>query len=301
MMHVLVALAPLIPVAIYLFGWRALVMIGLMNIVGFLAEYAFVRDREPVSSAVFVTNTLFALSLPPTLPFGMALVGILVAVIFGKMVFGGFGRNIFNPALVGRAFIYITFAGAMNSQWQIPFTGWPGGFAHYSSPGPEAITQATPLRLAAAGEPVSLAPLFWGGVPGSLGETCAPLILLGGLYLLWRKAANFRIVLGAAGAMIVLQTLFGWAGLPRAIPPLQALAGGSFLFGLFFFATEPVSAAQTQPGRWIYGVLIGALTVLIRVFSAWAEGMMFAILLANTFAPLLDHVVRSLSPPAPKS
>lgn len=296
MLHVLAGLAPLIPWSVYLFGWRALVMVLLMNAVGFLAEYVFVRGREPVSSAILVTNTLFALSLPPTLPFWMAIVGILVAVIFGKMVFGGFGRNIFNPALVGRAFIYVTFAGAMNAEWQIPFAGWPGGFAHYSALSPDALTSATPLRLAAAGNPCALSDLFWGRVPGSLGETSSFLILLGGLYIIWRKAASYRIVLGGMAALLVLQSIFWWAGLPRALHPAQAVFGGSFLFGLLFFATEPVSASQTNPGRWIYGALIGLLSVLIRQFSVWPEGLMFAILLANTFAPILDYAVKSMTP-----
>lgn len=292
MQRVLLALAPITAAAVYFFGWRALVLVAVCNLAAFLTELLFLRPRgEPATSAVFVTGTLLALSLPPTLPVWMAAAGAVFGVLFGKMVFGGFGRNPFNPALVGRAFLYIGFAIYMNARWYDPISGPAGGFLAYTS---DAVTGATPLRTMAAGAHVPLSTLFLGRTAGSLGETCDPLILAGGLYLIWRKAANYRIVVSGLAAMLALQTALWAAGIPRAVDPLSALFGGSFLFGLFFFATEPVSACQTDAGRWLYGAFIGIMAVLIRVFSAWSGSTMFAVLLGNVFAPITDYGIRAL-------
>ncbi|MFC1736195.1 RnfABCDGE type electron transport complex subunit D [Candidatus Hydrogenedentota bacterium] len=287
MKRVLYAVAPLAMASVCFFGWRGLMMLAVVNVFGFLTEYAFARAyKEPVSSSVFVTILLFALSLPPTLPFWMAAVGIVFGVTFGKMVFGGFGKNIFNPALVGRAFIYVSFPVHMNSKWVEPFAGFAGGMAGYL---PDAITSATPMRE--CGE-VALGRLLLGNTAGCLGETSALLALFGGLYIIWRKAANYRIVVSGLAGMLTFQTILWLAGAEAALDPLYALCSGGFMFGLMFFATEPVSGAQTNEGRWIYGGFIGTLTVVIRQFSGWAEGMMFAILLANMFAPIMDHGIR---------
>jgi Na+-transporting NADH:ubiquinone oxidoreductase subunit B len=142
------------------------------------------------------------------------------------------------------------------------------------------------------GAPVDLLPLLWGNVAGSIGETSAVLILLGGLYIIWKKAANWRIVVSELAAIVVLQGIFWLAGVRNAADPLTTVLAGSVMLGTFFMATDPVSAAQTQGGRWIYGALVGVLTVLIRTFSIWPEGTMFAILLGNTFAPIVDWLIR---------
>ena len=290
MQRVLYALTPPVLASIHFFGLRSLVLLAVVNAAGFLTEFIFSRyNKEPVSSAVFVTNFLFTLTLPPTLPVWIAAVGIVFAVIFGKMVFGGFGRNVFNPALVGRAFIYVSFGVPMTTHWVEPFKLLPGGFASFAS---DALSGATPLRQLAAGETVPRLSLLLGNVSGSLGETCAVLIVLGGLYIVWKKAANYRIVLSCLAAMLLAQAVFWLAGLRGAGDPLSALLSGGFLLGSFFMATDPVSAAQTNGGRWIFGTFIGLLTVLIRLFSVWAEGMMFAILLGNIFAPILDYAIR---------
>jgi len=297
MRRVLLALFPIVLFSIYLFGWRVAVLLALCNAAAFGIEYAFVRRwGEPVTSAIFVTATLFALSLPPAIPFWMALVGTVFGALFGKMVFGGFGRNVFNPALTGRAFIYVSFGAAMTARWTQPFRGMPGGFGRWANTAPDAITQATPgmLLKAGASEPAGWADMLSGIEPGVIGGTGAVLTLLCGLYLLWRKAASYRIVIGGIAGFLVVQTLAWLGGAARAADPLGAAASGSFLFGIFFYATDPVSACQTDPGRWIYGALVGALSSVIAVFSIWPAGTMFAVLLGNMFAPLIDMASRAL-------
>jgi len=241
--------------------------------------------KEPVTSAVFVTAFLFTLSLPPTVPYWIAVVGIVFGIAIGKMAFGGFGRNIFNPALTGRAFIYVSFGVFMTSSWVEPFSWFPGGFTGFLS---DATTKATPL----AGGPVSYLSLLFGNTSGSLGETSALLLIIGGVYIIWKKAANYRIVLSGFIGMIVLQTALWASGVEGALDPLRATLSGSFILGIFFMATDPVSASQTNPGRWLYGALVGALIPVIRTFSIWSEGVMFAILLGNMFNPILDYYIK---------
>ncbi|MBN1835466.1 MAG: RnfABCDGE type electron transport complex subunit D [Spirochaetales bacterium] len=295
MVRVLYALVPAVLGSVYLFGWRSLVILAISNAVGFLTEYLFLRPRkEPVSSAVFVSNFIFALSLPPTIPYWMVALGILFGVLFGKMVFGGFGKNVFNPAMVGRAFLYVSFGVQLTSRWVQPFWSFPGGFARYAA---DAVSQATPLGLAGGGAGASAAPswlaLLLGNVSGSLGETSAILLVLGGIYIIWKKAAAWQIVVGGLGGFLAADTVFWLAGVPGALMPLYALLAGSFVFGVLFVITEPVSASQTTNlGRWIYGLFFGIMVVVIRTFSAWAAAVMFATLLANMFAPILDYLIK---------
>ncbi len=291
MKRVLYALVPLTVTGVYFFGWRALVIVVAANLGAFVTELMFCRIyfKIPVTSAVFVTGTLLALTLPPTIPIWIAVLAGVVAITFGKMAFGGFGRNVFNPALVGRAFVYVSFGVHMTSRWVEPFTGFPGGFGGFAA---DAVSGATPLVLASQGEAVSVLRLLLGNTAGSLGATSAALILLGGAYLIWKKAANWRTVLSCALGMAALQTVFWLVGVREAADPLSSLVSGGFCFGLVFMATDPVSSASTSEGRWIYGALIGILTALIRTFSIWPEGIMFAILLGNMFAPIIDYAIR---------
>lgn len=277
--------------SVYFFGWRSLLLLACVNLAGFFTEFLFLRAyyKEPVTSAVFVSSFLFTLSLPPTLPIWIAVVGIVFGIAFGKMVFGGFGRNVFNPALTGRAFIYISFGGPMTAAWVEPFNGFPGGLGSFAS---DAVTQATPMMRIAQGESVSWVSMLWGDISGCLGETSALLILLGGLYILRKKYANYRIVVSGTLSMLILQTTLWFFNVKGAIDPLSALLGGGFMLGILFMATDPVSASQTNTGRWIYGSFIGLLTAIIRTFSIWSGGIMFAILLGNMFAPILDYFVK---------
>jgi Na+-transporting NADH:ubiquinone oxidoreductase subunit B len=292
MVGVVTALVPAAIASIYFFGWRSLLVLASVSIAGFICEYVFLRTyyKEPVSSAVFVTCFIFALSLPPTIPIWIAVVGIVFGVVFGKMVFGGFGKNVFNPAMTGRAFIYISFGGPMTSLWAEPFKGFPGGFGAFAS---DAVTRATPMYKLAEGLQVSKLSLFLGNISGSLGETSALLLILGGIYIIWKKWANYRIVASCFIGMLVPQTLFWLFGLKGATDPLSALLAGATIYGYIFVATDPVSAGQTtNTGRWIYGGFIGVLTSIIRVFSIWSGGIMFAVLLGNMFAHILDFYLK---------
>lgn len=302
MRTVLYALAPLCLASIYFFGWRFLAVFVTVGIAGVLSEWIMAkRYKFKVTESVFVSCTLFALSLPPTIPLWIAALGIIFGIVFGKMIFGGFGRNIFNPAITARAFVYISFGVPMTANFVGNATSlgfFPAGLGSWLSRA-DSISAATPLMT----RNVPALDLLFGFNSGSFGETSAILIILGGLYIIYKKSANWKIVVSSIVSFAVMQTIFWASGLQiaselglQAVPsPLTALLSGSFLFGAFFMITDPVSAAQsTNTGRWIYGALFGILTVLIRTFSTWVEGVTFAILLANMFAPLLDTILKGM-------
>ena len=289
MRNVLIALSPMCLAAIYLYGWRFVLVLAVVAATGFLSEWLMARRYQlKVTESVFVSCVLFALSLPPGIPIWMAALGIAFGIIFGKMVFGGFGKNVFNPAITARAFVYISFGVPMTARFVLPQTtiNWfPAGFGTWLTTA-DSISAATPMATKAA----SYVELLLGTISGSFGETSALLIVLGGAFIIYKKAANWKIVAGSIGAFLVLQTILWVAGHPNASDPLYALLSGSFLLGAFFMVTDPISSSQsTDAGRWLYGILFGLLTVVIRVFSNWAEGVTFAILLVNMFGPLFDH------------
>jgi Na+-transporting NADH:ubiquinone oxidoreductase subunit B len=198
---------------------------------------------------------------------------------------------VFNPALTGRAFVYVSFGGVMTAQWTEPFAGFPGGLGAYAL---DAVTGATPGILAKAGVATPLADLVTGAAAGVMGGTSAALTALCGLTLVWRRVASHRIVAGGLLGFVLAHALSAALGGRDAGPLLADLLAGGFLFGVFFFATDPVTASQTDAGRWLYGLFIGAMSFLIKTYSAWPSGTMFAILLANTFAPAVDMAVRAL-------
>jgi len=292
MRNVLVALSPLCLAAIYLFGWRFVAVLAVVGASGLLSEWLMARRYQvKVTESVFVSCVLFALSLPPGIPLWMAALGIAFGIVFGKMVFGGFGKNVFNPAITARAFVYISFGVPMTARFinpQIALNWFPAGFGTWLT-GADSVSAATPMATGA----VPHLNLLLGFTSGSFGETSALLIILGGAYIIYKKAANWKIVAGSLISFLVLQTILWAAGHPNAHDPLYALLSGSFLLGAFFMITDPISSSQsTDMGRWIYGILFGLLTVAIRVFSNWAEGVTFAILLANMFGPLFDHYLK---------
>jgi Na+-transporting NADH:ubiquinone oxidoreductase subunit B len=294
MLKVVYALIPLGLAAVYYFGWRFLLVLAVVTATGVLSEYFLARAYGmKLTSSVLVTSFLFSLSLPPTVPVWIAIVGIVFGVVFGKMVFGGFGKNIFNPAISGRAFIYISFGVPLTGRFVDPVsTGAARGFTAWM-PSIDTASSASPLVQQLEGEFFSLADLFLGNIRGSFGETSALLILIGGIYIVWKKAANWRFIIASAGAFLVTDAALYYAGVSGVLQPLYALFSGSFLFAAVFMVTDPVSASQTTDlGRWIYGAVIGALTVLIRVFAGWPEGVTFAILFGNMFAPLIDYLIK---------
>ena len=251
--------------------------------------FALVRRHE-ISEGFLVTGLLFPLTLPPTLPLWQAAVGISFGVIIGKELFGGVGRNILNPALTARAFVFFAYPARMT------------GDAIWTAV--DGVSQATPLAALAASEPgtglaaidVTWREAFLGTMSGSLGETSALACLIGAAILVATGIGSWRVMLSMLMGAAACAALLFWVGSDTnpmfAMPLHWHLVTGGFAFGLVFMATDPVSAAQTNAGRWIYGLLIGVVAIVIRSLNpAFPEGVMLAILMGNIFAPLIDWFV----------
>jgi Na+-transporting NADH:ubiquinone oxidoreductase subunit B len=298
MRKVELALLPLIFASIYFYGWRALLLQVIVLVAAIFGEWLFIRKtKAKISEAVLVSAILFTLTLPPATPFWIAVVGILFGIIFGKMVFGGFGRNVFNPALVGRAFVYVSFAGPMTAEWSSHFSTGLGGFAAYAAPvlSIDSLSSATPmLAYRSTGTLPELISVALGTINGSLGEASALLIILGGAYLLLTKTAAWQSVAGTLLGFAAMSLFLRSMGFSEVLPVGYGLLSGGFLFGTFFMVTDPISSPKTKEAKWLYGLLIGAVTVIIRGFALFAGGIMFAILIGNTFAPLLDEAVKTI-------
>lgn len=299
MRKVLYSLVPIQIASIYFFGWRSLAITVVSLMAGVFAEWLFKRSaNKPVTEAVWVSAVLYAMTLPPATPYWIAAVGMIFGIIFGKEVFGGFGKNVFNPALVGRAFVYVCFPLELATTWSYNLAGQNGGFGGffaYSSPLVDAVTTATPMLLfRSEGQYETWLSLFLGNVSGSLGETSALLILLAGAYLIYTKTADWVNIVSTLIGFILCNSLFFALGVPSVPHPFLGLVSGGILFGAVFMATDPISSPKTKEAKWIYGLLIGSLTVVIRGFTLFAGGVMFAILIANTFGPLLDEIVKGL-------
>ncbi len=300
MFDVVIGLTPAVAVSVYFFRWYAVVQIGLCVLSCLVLESLFSRMRgRPVPIGDFsavITGLILALSLPWSAPWYIAVIGSLAAIGLGKAVFGGLGFNLFNPAMVGRAFVMLSFAKSMGAS---AYVGKVSGLA--------VVTQATPLTAAktfasdlAAGKTIAgdvqlqmdaardLWPLFIGQVNGSLGETSALAIVIGGLYLCIRRTASWEIPLGAVLSTLVLAGLANWAGL-TPFGALHHVVGGSVLFGAFFIATDPVSSPLTGRGKIAFGAGVGILVMLFRLFSGYPEGVMFAVLLMNAVTPLINR------------
>ena len=261
--------------------------------VGILWEiiFAVVRGHE-VNEGYFVTSVLFALSLPPDIPLWQVALGISFGVVVAKEVFGGTGKNFLNPALAGRAFLYFAYPAYMS------------GDAIWTAV--DGFSGATPLGLAAMGvtpdqfvdaygNTITWMDAFLGNMQGSIGEVSTLAILIGMIGLLWTRIASWRVIAGCIVGLVVTAFIFNLIGGENPMMSLPAhwhLVIGGFMFGAVFMATDPVSAAHTNTGRWCYGLLIGFMTVVIRVVNpAFPEGIMLAILFANLFAPLFDYFV----------
>lgn len=276
---------------------KVLPIIVVSYVVGLGIEFVFAQIRgHEINEGFLVSGMLIPLVMPIETPLWMVAVATAFAVIIGKEVFGGTGMNIWNPALVARAFLFFAYPAQMSGirVW-VPLSE--------SDKVVDSFTGATPLADAAAGNiTYSAADAFFGFIPGSIGETSTLAILLGAVILIVTGIGSWRIMLstiiGGAVMGLILNAFAGSSGLSPentvyfGIPFWHHLILGGFMFGAIFMATDPVSAAQTVKGKWIYGFLIGIIAVLIRVVNpAYPEGMMLAILLMNTFAPLIDHYV----------
>ena len=249
--------------------------------------FAAARNHE-VNEGFLVTSMLFALTLPATVPLWQVALGISFGVVVGKEVFGGTGKNFLNPALVGRAFLFFAYPGQMSGDVWVPVDGYTGAtaLALASSGGIDAIQ--------AAG--ISWTDAFVGNLHGSMGETSALACLIGAVFLVYTGVASWRIMVSVLVGMIATVLAFNAIGSDDnpffAVPWYWHAVLGGYAFGLVFMATDPVSAAVTDTGRWIYGLLIGFMVSLVRVVNpAYPEGMMLAILFGNALAPLIDYVV----------
>jgi Na+-transporting NADH:ubiquinone oxidoreductase subunit B len=259
--------------------------------------------------------------MPPTVPWHVLTIGVVFAVMFSKEVFGGFGRNIFNPAMAGRCFVYVCFPVALTATWA-PASKQPWGALNKWTTVSEqdAITSATPMAYLKSGKltlesetnTVERIPhdidegqtvavrkwsllkgLLFGRISGTMGVTSAILILIGGIYLFVNKTASRTIILSVIITYAVLNHVLYWFGVDPVPGAWPAVLGGGFLFGAFFMATDPISSPRTEPARIIYGVIIAVCTTVIRNFSIFNGGLMFSILIGNMFAPILDYAVRS--------
>ncbi len=283
MIDVLLALVPALGVAAYVFGLGPLIkQVGICVVCCVAADAAFAQMRgKPIAvkdCSAALTGVILALSLPWSAPIYVTVIASIVAIGLGKAVFGGLGYNLFNPAMVGRAFVMLSFAGVVGA------TAYVDGELAGT-----AMSQATPLTaLKQDGVITALKPLLLGTTNGSLGEVSALALLAGGIYLCIRRTASWEIPAGSVVGVLVFATVakaLGWTHFTA----FHHLLSGAFLFGAFFIATDPVSSPVVPKGKFVFGVGYGFFVVLIRVFSGYPEGVMFAVLLMNAMTPLINR------------
>ncbi|MDR1984203.1 MAG: NADH:ubiquinone reductase (Na(+)-transporting) subunit B [Prevotellaceae bacterium] len=272
--------------------FKVLPLIIVSYVVGLAIEFtsAQIRGHE-VNEGYLVTGILIPLIMPVDVPLWILALAIIFAVIIGKEIFGGTGMNIWNPALLARAFVFFAYPSKISGD-----KIWVAGLENAQNVA-DGFSGATPLSFAASNEIDKLPDtmdMFLGIIPGSIGETSTIAILLGAALLIFTGIASWKIMASTvAGALCVGFLANALGGTPYLeIPAWQHLIMGGFAFGAVFMATDPVTSAQTETGKWIYGFFIGAIAVIIRLFNpGFPEGMMMAILLMNTFAPLIDHCI----------
>ncbi|MCK9325266.1 MAG: RnfABCDGE type electron transport complex subunit D [Bacteroidales bacterium] len=299
MYRVLFALVPAFAVSLVFFGLGALIVTGVAVVSCLAFEYLiarFIIKTKPTlwDGSAAVTGVLLAFNVPSNLPVWMIIIGSLVAIGIAKMSFGGLGKNPFNPALAGRVFLLVSFPAQM--------TSWPvvGTRMNYL----DATTGATPLGIIKEGvqngQPVSellaeipeYSQMLLGNMSGSLGEISALALLLGGLFLLWKKVITWHIPVSIIGTVLLFTGILWGINPEKYADPLFHLLAGGIMLGALFMATDMVTSPMTSVGQIIFGVGIGLITVLIRVFGAYPEGVSFAILIMNAFVPLINKYVK---------
>ncbi len=315
MVDVTIGLVPAIVAAGVLFHFYALILIGTCLISAVVTEWlcnVIRRKPNPAESlgdfSAVVTAIILALSLPPALPFWAAIIGTAFAIAIGKMVFGGLGANIFNPAMAGRTFLTVSF-GLLMTTWIVPATIEPdmptiGADAvdGQTQATIEATTQATPLAQSKdaikdeIGADDVNKQLFWGlflgQTGGCLGETSAVALLIGGAYLLIRRSISVHIPLAVLISAFVFATIAFLIDSDAYVSPLVHLTSGGMLLCALFIATDPVTAPLSTKGMWIFGIGVGGLTMLIRIVGEYPEGVMFSVLLMNAVTPLIDRLCK---------
>ena len=306
MRNVVLALLPTAGFSIYLFGLAGLLVLLTATFSCIATEHLLCKLSGRASTvndwSVITTGLLYGLTLPAGLPLWMVALGGVIAVALGKFLFGGLGYNLFNPALVGRAFLQAAFPVEMTT-W-IPafsperFQSLPPSTLAFplTIPSYDTITGATPLAaMKFTGQSTNTMDLIMGFTGGSTGETCSLLILIGGLYLIMRRMMNWQIPAGIFTAVIVLSGLVH-SFVPQAYPsPLFMLFSGGLMLGAMFMATDTVTSPITGLGCFVYGVLIGTLVIVIRFWGAMPEGVMYAILFGNALSPHIDRLIQPVS------
>ena len=300
MRDVLIALAPATAASMWFFGLSAVLVLGTCIAGASAAEWLFADKQERGESlrdaSGILTGLLLGLTLPPGIPLWMAFLGGFIAIALGKVIWGGLGHNLFNPALLGRAFLLATFPIAMTT-W-VP-TVADGGFLQihpgnlalpFMQAQVDAMSSATPLGMMKFEYEVTpLARLMFGNISGSLGETSGLLLLLGGIYLWLRRSLDWRIPVSILLTVVIFSAALGLFDATRFPTPLFSVFAGGLLLGAIYMATDPVTSPVTPKGAWIFGIGTGVLVMLIRVFGGLPEGVMYAILLMNAATPLIDR------------
>ncbi|TAN64216.1 RnfABCDGE type electron transport complex subunit D [bacterium] len=287
-MHtVVLALFPALAAGVYFFGFRALLITVVAVASSMLAEYAVQKMRsKPITvydGSAIITGMLIALSLPVGFPLFGVFLGSVFAVAIGKQLFGGLGFNIFNPALLGRAFLMATYP-VLTTTWVNPRT---------VQKAVDAVSAATPLALMKfEGKLTPITDLFFGNVAGSLGETSALAIIIGGLYLRYKGYINWKLPLGYLGSIAVFSGVFWLYNPAKYASPLFHLFAGGAMLGAWFMVTDMVTTPVTALGQWIFVIVGGMLAVMIRLFGGLPEGVMYSILLMNAFVPLINKHTR---------
>lgn len=301
MLLVIAALLPAYIVSVIEFGWGALITTAISVVACVAFEWLiakFILKQKPTicDCSAILTGLLLAFNLPSNLPWWIVIIGALVAIGVGKMTFGGLGQNPFNPALVGRVFLLISFPVQMTT-WPRPL-GFAGSYV-------DAETGATPLALLKQGikggdsSIVSQLPDLWnafvGMMGGSLGEVCALALLVGGIFLICTRVITWHIPVSILATVALFAAVTGWCGaLPEGLTTAQyvamTLCTGGIMLGAFFMATDYVTSPMTPWGKIIFGIGIGLIVMVIRTWGAYPEGMSFAILIMNACVPLLNHI-----------
>ena len=298
MWNVVASLVPLVIAATWFFGPSALLVIVATIAGAVLTEHALGKGTTITDGSAAITGILLGLTLPAGLPMWMAALGGFFAIAIGKLVFGGLGYNVFNPALLGRAFLQAAFPIALTTWpaagqrwWTLRGDNFAFPFMHPRTA--DAITAATPLGLMKfEGKPTGVLDLMFGTTGGSLGETAGLLILLCGAYLAIRGFLNWRLPIAMLATVSVFSLLLNMANPARYPSPLVALFSGGLMLGAVFMTTDPVTAPITNKGRWIFGMGAGALVVIIRAWGGLPEGVMYSILLMNTLTPFINQATQ---------
>lgn len=284
MLYVIIALLPASLFGIYNFGFSALLLIVLTILSCVASEWVFnkiTKRKQTIKDlSAVVTGLLLALNLPPTLPWWMAVLGGVFAIVVVKCLFGGLGQNFMNPALGARCFLLISFTGPMTTF---------ANSRYYISQGMDAVSSATPLAALKAGETVNTMDMLIGRIPGTIGETSVIAILLGAIFLILMGVIDLRIPGTYIVTFVIFIILFGGHGLDGNYIVAQ-LCGGGIMLGAFFMATDYVTSPITPAGKIIFGIVLGILTGIFRIFGASAEGVSYAIIFSNLLVPLIEKV-----------